>query len=183
MKWLIGNINDFSEAQIKNGYLNLSPSRKARIDRYKRQEDRRRSICGELLIKKILTDEYKIKNPVIECDEKGKPYVLGGKIHISISHSGDRVFCAADSKPIGVDIEEIKPINLKIAEKIATDEELEFIGEDINNFYEVWTAKEAYFKLKGGKTANFKTFSILNLNREVIERKEYFAQIVKEGEG
>lgn len=180
MKWLIYHINDFSESQYKQAYNSLSYSRKLRIDKYKREDDRRRSLAGELLVKQLLAKEFNISDASIECDEKGKPFVRGEDIYISISHSGDKILCAADFKPLGADIEKIKPINLKIAQKIATDKELKFINGSVEKFYEVWTAKEAYFKLKGGNAANFKTFDILDLKRKIILKEEYFAQIVSE---
>ncbi|WP_423237249.1 4'-phosphopantetheinyl transferase family protein [Clostridium putrefaciens] len=44
-------------------------------------------------------------------NQYGKPY--SGEypqFKFNISHSGDYVLCSIDDKPIGVDIEEIKPI-------------------------------------------------------------------------
>ncbi len=182
MNWQICNINDFKTEDFENAFAMASASRKERFLSYKREEDRKRSLAGEVLIKRILADNFNV-NAVIECDEKGKPFVANEDVFISISHSGDYVFCAASITPIGADIEEIKPINLKVAKKFATDEELIFIGDSAERFYEVWTAKEAYFKLKGEAAVNFKSFSIFDLKRSVISSKKYFAQIVTKRDG
>ncbi len=182
MRWLIANINDFSDQDFEKALFLASDSRKRHFLSFKRKEARKRSIVGEILIKRILKENYSLE-AFIECDKNGKPYIENSELYISISHSFDMVFAAVSEKPIGVDIERIKDINFSVAKKFANDEELEYIGSDLKRFYEIWTAKEAYYKMTGGSAVNFKSFSVFSLQREIVLNKDYLAQIVTKREG
>ena len=59
--------------------------------------------------------------------EHGKPHALGLDIELNISHSGDIVVCAVDSSPVGIDAEKIRPIDLNVAKRICTDDELLYL--------------------------------------------------------
>ena len=127
MNWNYCFLDQITEEQYNNIYNSLSPSRLAHISRFKKEEDMRRSLAGEFLIKRILTEDFGIETPLISRNEKGQPIIENTDIFISISHSGDLAVAAADRKPIGIDAEKIKPRNLKLAEKICLPEEKEYI--------------------------------------------------------
>ena len=182
MNWNYCFLDQITEEQYNNIYNSLSPSRLAHISRFKKEEDLKRSLAGEFLIKKILTEDFGIENPIISRNEKGQPIIENTDIFISISHSGDLAVAAADRKPIGIDAEKIKPRNLKLAEKICLPEEKEYIfsSEDniLNRFYEIWTGKEAYFKKTGTGITDFKSVNVLNLDRYIFTVKDYLIQII-----
>ena len=114
-------------------------------------------LCRELIAKKCGIAPESI---VFDKNESGKPYAVNADVFFSISHSGDTVICAVSENEIGTDIEKIKNIRIRIAEKFATEAELEYIGDDINRFFEIWTLKEAFFKCKGtGLGADIKSVS------------------------
>ncbi len=85
----------------------------------------------------------------------GKPFVEMGKksgdlpFHYSKSHSGDIVVIAVAPFEVGLDIEQKGGTgNEEIFEDVF--HHLEFEGQNKQNiFYEVWTMKEAYLKLRG----------------------------------
>ena len=54
-------------------------------------------------------------------------------------------------EPVGIDIELIKPVNIKIAERFFAPDETAYIkdGEQEQRFYEVWTKKESHIKWEG----------------------------------
>lgn len=55
---------------------------------------------------------------VFQTEGNGKPVVRHiPSFHFNLSHSGDWVVCAIDDAPVGIDIEEIKPIDLAIAKR------------------------------------------------------------------
>lgn len=108
----------------------------------------------------------------------GKPYVKGLPVEFNISHSGDMVVCAVDDKSVGIDIEQIRPIDLTVAKRICTDEELLYLfgykpeNQDFTNttdteilirFFELWTAKEAC-----GKQCGYGLFLSTNPNIHTI---------------
>lgn len=79
----------------------------------------------------------------------GKPYLTNAPVHFNLSHSGDFVLCAVDDRPIGVDIEAVRPISPKLIDRVCNDEERAFVGGDERRFLQIWTAKEAIVKRSG----------------------------------
>ena len=114
----------------------------------KNANDRLLSICGDLCLlntaKKAGIDVLNIK-----YSSHGKPYFEGNPLYFSVSHKGTKSVCVSYNKPIGIDIETIKPFNKNTAKRICTDSELEFIGNNEKHFATIWAIKEAYSKLDG----------------------------------
>lgn len=179
MKWAIGRLSDYSEAEYEKAYAGLSKSRKLRIDRLKLDKDRKRSLLGEILLKKLLEKEN-IAGDILSADN-GKPYLSDSTFFISISHSGEMAAAAISEKPIGIDVERLRKIDFKLIERVCTEREAEYIkeGDDPEfRFFEIWTAKEAYFKKQGTGITNLKSVCVLDLKREVIKSNGYILQIV-----
>ncbi len=114
----------------------------------KRPNDRNLSICGDLLILKV-AKSVGLNGFSVKYGNHGKPYFEGTPIHFNVSHKGTKAVCAYGDKPLGVDIEDINPFNLRLAKKICTENELQYINGDPKKIAEVWTVKEAYSKLCG----------------------------------
>lgn len=107
-----------------------------------------------LLRNMLSTSEY------IQCevDEHGKPYLVNHPYHISLSHSFDyAAVMISKSKPVGIDIEQIKEKVERIAHKFMSPEELDFLNtnNNINHLYICWCAKEAVYKCNGQKEVSF----------------------------
>ena len=195
MEWLYCNIGDFSQYEYNSIYRSLTHSRKEHIDRFGREADRKRSLAGELLIKRLLQVKFGITSPLIERLPNGRPILSGEKLFISIAHCEDNVVCAVSEKPIGIDIERIKPIKLSLTKRFCVSEELDYIvgntpysetlpycedKEILNRFYEIWTAKEAYFKMLGTGITDLKSVNVLKLKRSVYSVSDYLVQIICE---
>lgn len=131
--------------------------KQAQIRRFRFREDAIRSLLAELIVRTIIMDTYNIKNEQISFkkNEHGKPYIEELRdFHYNLSHSGDWVVCAADEAAVGIDVEQIKPIDLKIANRFFTENECKDIlskpeGERIEYFFDLWTLKESYIKACG----------------------------------
>lgn len=107
-----------------------------------------------LLRTMLNTSEY------IDCkvDEHGKPYLVELPYHISLSHSFDyAAVMMSKSRPVGIDVEQVKEKVERIAPKFMRPEELAFIGDQdkINQLYVCWCAKEAVYKCYGQKEVSF----------------------------
>ena len=96
----------------------------------------------------------------------GKPFLaISPHLHYNISHAGHYVACAFSDEPIGIDIEIITPIDLKIAERFFAPNETTYImeSEETLRFYEVWTKKESRIKFEGkGLHIPLPSFSVLD---------------------
>lgn len=187
MKWQYCKISDFSKSEYEGAYLSLSPSRKKRIDNLNTADGKTRSLAGELLLQKLLLTEFGITDATLETAPNGRPYLKNSQLYVSISHCEDTITCAVDTKPIGIDIEKIKPISSAVAKRICTPSEATYLSDtQLNNtealtrFYEIWTGKEAYFKKCGTGITDFKSVDILTLKRNVYRIGEFMVQIVHE---
>jgi len=107
-----------------------------------------------LLRTMLNTSEY------IDCkiDGHGKPYLVSIPYHISLSHSFDyAAVMISKTRPVGIDIEQIKEKVERIADKFMKPEEMAFIGDQnrIDQLYVCWCAKEAVYKCYGQKEVSF----------------------------
>ncbi len=88
---------------------------------------------------------------VIHRTPNGKPYLLCHDVHFSVSHSADYIIIAICDTPVGADIELIKDRDyLRFAKRWFSPEEIANVEvAQAEAFYMLWTAKEAYTKLRG----------------------------------
>ncbi len=185
MFWELIKITDISSKDLDAAYNALHPSRRAHIDCLKQERDRLCSLGGEILAKKLLKKHYGIDNAVIVRADNGRPYVMDSNIYISISHCDENVVCAVDTAPVGIDIERIRPVKEALINRVCTMEEAEYLSsaksgeEGLYRFFEVWTAKEAYFKKQGTGITQLNSINVLNLKRQVTRMDDYLIQTVK----
>ncbi len=88
---------------------------------------------------------------IIIKDKHGKPYLEGNPLYFSVSHTGIYFIVAiCKGAPIGVDIEEIRPINdIESIKKAVLSAKEQKSCESLKDFYRYWTLKEAYLKALG----------------------------------
>ncbi|MGX5475558.1 4'-phosphopantetheinyl transferase family protein [Bacillus toyonensis] len=175
-----------------NQFSNLiSNEKRERMKRLLNLCDINRTLIGELLIRSLICQKYKIKNEEIKFiyNEYGKPFFQNfSDFHFNISHSGEWVVCATANSNVGIDIERVSDIEaLKLANEFFSDEEFYDIpsmnsDEQINYFYDIWTLKESYIKTIGkGLYIPLNSFSIKKESRTLISYKNipkdfYFRQ-------
>ncbi len=97
--------------------------------------------------------------------QRGKPYFDGAAFSFSITHSGDYWICGMGEKPLGIDLQDLRPCKKEaIARRFFHPLEQSFLEK--NNwepFFSVWAAKESYVKLTGeGITDRFSRFSVVD---------------------
>lgn len=131
--------------------------KRERIFRFHRYEDAQRALIGDTLVRYLLCKKLGIKNKelIFGVNEYGKPFLINSAhIEYNISHSGKWVTCSIDNLPVGIDIEQIKPIDMSIAERFFSKEEVKClmskcVVEREAYFYDLWTLKESYIKAIG----------------------------------
>ena len=183
MKWYKYDIRDLTNAEYNKWYSLMSEDKQHRVDRFHFVDDKKRTVAGEMLARKAIAEWCGVAPESISfgIKEHGKPYAKDLAVEFNISHSGEMVVCAVDDKPIGIDIEQIRPIDLTVAKRICTDEELLYLfgrtstehdftyttdTEILTRFFELWTAKEAYGKLIGEGILNNR----VEFNRTKVKR-------------
>ncbi|MBL4987504.1 4'-phosphopantetheinyl transferase family protein [Bacillus safensis] len=135
----------------------VSSEKRAAAKRFRFLIDARRTLLGEVLVRQTIHDMYELPMDeiVFETEGNGKPVVRQlPSFHFNLSHSGDWVVCAVDDAPVGIDIEEIKPIDLAIAKRFfSADEYQDLLSQPAERqeayFFHLWSMKEAFIKLTG----------------------------------
>ena len=155
MKYSLGSISDYGDSFYDRETLCLCPAKRERVLRFRNVSDRRLSILGDHIARKLVSDLLGItpEEVLIEPDISGRPVIArpeGTGLYCSISHSGEISCAAVSDRPVGIDIEQIRPYDSKVAEAVCSSGELSYIRENGDEgFYRIWTAKESYLKCIG----------------------------------
>lgn len=153
MEWSKRSIRSFAQTEYEECLRLMTEERRKKVLAIPLEDRRRATVLGEWMAKTMLAARSKIpmEEICILRTEKGKPYA-GGLPYFSISHSGEWVAVAVADCPIGIDIEQLRPADPRLADRI---------GADPAHFLEEWTAKEAHFKIFGDP--NFKNIRYTDL--------------------
>ena len=171
------SIRDIPKSQYELYYSLLSDEKRERVDCFRFEDDKKRSVFGEMLARKMIAEKSGVSEESLEFSvtELGKPYLTEPEVHFSISHSGDYVLCAVSDTPVGADIEKTRPVEERLIRRVCTDEEASFVlegsdaAERLRRFFRVWTAKEAFFKCRGTGITDLKSVSIFEEPLSQIE--------------
>jgi 4'-phosphopantetheinyl transferase len=171
-------ILQLEEAHYKPGFqemlLQFQPQAgRARVQDRLNATSKLQTIAGELLAR-YSVGQY-TGNPeqeiILRIGEKGKPHIENrNDLHFNISHSGHYVVCAAASCEVGIDVERVRKVNLRIAERFFSEKEIsDLMAKDehdrMHYFITLWTIKESYLKAIGrGLTQNLNSFTIIKDN-------------------
>ena len=143
--------------------LLLPKERTEKAERLFKQEDKILSAAAGLMVTKIFGNDA---FDYINFGEHGKPFFEHGKF-FSISHSIRYSVLAVSDNEIGVDIEMKSSPKNSVAERCFTEEEQQYAKMSTENFFRIWTAKEALLKLLGtGFSYSPKGFSVLPFESE-----------------
>ncbi|WCN39730.1 4'-phosphopantetheinyl transferase family protein [Aneurinibacillus uraniidurans] len=142
-------------------YLAKLPAQEQqRILQYKRIEDRQRALLGMLTVN-YMFQQYELDIDVMKWyrrDQRGRPYIEASSSwqgDFTISHAGKWIICAmTDKGRVGVDIEEIQPLDFATVFACLSREEFTLLLQQTEAnrwvfFYEKWTQKEAIGKAIG----------------------------------
>ncbi|MCZ6943866.1 4'-phosphopantetheinyl transferase superfamily protein [Bacillus mycoides] len=167
------------ENHLFNQFSNLiSNEKRERMKRLLNLCDINRTLIGDLLIRSLVCQKYKMNNEEIKFiyNEYGKPFVQNfSDFHFNISHSGEWVVCATANSNVGIDIERVSDIEaLKLANEFFSEEEFYDLSnmnsdEQINYFFDLWTLKESHIKTIGkGLYIPLNSFSVKKESRTLI---------------
>ena len=175
----------------------MSIEKQQRVKAFKQIDDRKRTVIGEMLARKMLSEYCHISEQQIffKIGEHGKPYAVNCA-EFNISHSKNMVVCAISDNSVGIDVEKIRPIGINILHKLCTDRDLEYMfgnmvsfndlpacfsNKELKRFYELWSAKEAYFKCVGTGLKNLKSISMDKLmrNKKTYQIKDYIITVIE----
>lgn len=120
---------------------------------YKKIENETGHAAGRDLLAQMYRQRTREEMPPICTAEKGKPYFAQGKLHFSISHTKNHVFCVLSDRPVGIDAEELtRQVKPMLAQKILSAGELqqyENAADKNRALLTFWVLKEAQAKCTG----------------------------------
>ena len=160
----------------------VSFEKQQRIKRFHFIQDAWNCLLGDIVARVELCRATGLSSKHLEFSTNtyGKPFLLNSPhIHFNISHAGNFIACAVADEPVGIDIELIKPIDMKIAERFFAPDEVAYIMDDdsTHRFYEVWTKKESRIKWEGkGLSIPLPSFSVFDKNRQGVPTYHFIFQ-------
>ena len=142
------------EMDLELALTQVSAQRREKALRFRHEAGRRQSVAAYRLLQRALGEEYGITEPQdLAFLEHGKPYLKEHPdIHFSLSHCKVAVACAVSDRPVGIDIEHIRPFNKELAAYVLNEDQLEQVLQSTDSaveFLKFWTQKESFLKLTG----------------------------------
>lgn len=122
-----------------------------------------------LAVRQVL-GHVNIQDVDLVYDSNGRPSLANGQF-ISISHSFDYAVVAISCENIGVDIELKRDKIIRLSTKFCTEMELsdapQDLEEQLDYFTEIWSVKEALFKMCNSRSLSFAQ----DMSVDLIEKK------------
>ena len=174
--------NELLEDDYKKYLIFLPEPLRDQHFRYRRWQDRRANLFSKiLLIKGLQRFGYDYQSlEQLEYNEYGRPN-LPGDVDFNISHSGEYVLCGIGKGiQIGLDIEEIKPVDFSDFENLMTRDQWNMIyaSEDPQkSFFRFWAIKESIIKADGRGLAMPLNDIIITDEVAFYERKWYLNEL------
>ncbi len=133
------------------------------------KKKRNESIAARFVLSELLHSHFlEDMSDKISADENGKPYIIGRPdIFISLSHSKGTVAVAVGEKPLGIDIELIRPVSGKLKKRVCKE-----APETDEEFFRVWTLKEAYLKAAGISFSKMLSLDIEKFDKSIKTQSE-----------
>ncbi|PIH57915.1 4'-phosphopantetheinyl transferase [Paenibacillus sp. LK1] len=165
-------------AELPETYWNLflsyvSEERRGQAARFVHQVDAYRSVLGEVLTRVTLSKLTSLRPGELSFtrNKYGKPSLSlsnDADVQFNVSHSGNWIaLISGGDADLGVDVEKISPIDMKIAERFFSITESGFLAAEpaemqLETFYRLWTLKESYIKAVGmGLSMPLDSFSMI----------------------
>lgn len=118
--------------------------------------------------------------PDFSAEKNGKPYLSEfPDIHFNISHCNGAAACIFGRMPVGIDIQDIRELNMRSVVRVCSPEEVQRINNSAEpdlEFCRIWTVKESLSKLSGkGIFRDIRDVAPrgININTVFIEPNKY----------
>jgi len=158
----MGCVSRLAQESQLQGLAWLSPEEQSRLARISASSRRDQFIAGHWFARRIIAAVHG-GDPLawsLSAPDRGPPLVSGpapGAVHLSLSHSADRVACAVAASPLGLDLELPRRVHdfLALADAVCSPVERARLlaaadpASREEKFFQCWTLKEAWLKSRG----------------------------------
>ena len=157
--YIINGIDAFDECLVEKCLCFFPKWRRDKMLNYKFLKGKVQCALAYLLLIYALREEgVFVDMPEFTYGEHGKPYLKNyPDWNFNISHCKNAVCCVLSKEEVGVDIEEIGEYKEGLAAYVSNEKELKMLHDSDNqadDFYKLWTRKEAVFKMLGSGITN-----------------------------
>lgn len=198
LTYVKADINALDADIFEESFGYMQPERQKRVSEIKNIEQKKCTLAGEWLVRNTLSEITGMapNEFVIYADEKGKLHSQNTpELFFNISHSRNTVVIAVSDVEVGIDVEKIRPVSIKLAKRVCAQKELLYVfghiptDEDytanpkpdvLERFFDIWTIKEAYFKCIGTGITDFMSVDALggDFNKKKIAEDDNIIHIV-----
>lgn len=132
MVFRIMHIDDLTDDMISEYYPYLTPVRQKKIALMKNVDERKTTLCVEILARKCLSDVCMAPESSFQllCNPNSKSVVGNFDIEICIVTCDGFVGCAASKNSVGMALIPVAPFSFSEAQQIFTDTELRAVFSD-----------------------------------------------------
>lgn len=176
---------DFSVVHwdIDNAMMLLSTEEKERSLKFFQKIDQQRYAYAHALLR-LMAHKYTgiLPNQLqFRLGVNHKPYLTTDGLFFNISHAGNMVMICFGNKEVGIDVENIKPLQIEfITSRYFSECEQQIIKNASNplfDFYRLWTRKEAFLKANGmGISTELQTIEVCS-EKQRLELEKAFPEI------
>lgn len=165
MNWYLLHISSLPESAYTKWYAVMDARKRRKTDALCFREDKQRAVFADMLVRLALCAHVGCtpESIVFSTHPGGKPFAPDLPAEFNVSHCDDLVVCIVDDRPVGIDVEKIRPISHRLLLRVCSPQECAFVlGEHLSKcpdmltdtavlerFFRIWTAKEAYTKYTG----------------------------------
>ena len=157
-------VHPMEEELFNKLLLHVGDQVKDKIQRYKKKEDKVRTLLAHLLSRMMLAKGLQVSPSELQytVNKYGKYELEANSLFFNLSHAHDYVVCAISKKQVGIDIEKCLPREFQLFTAVwSKEEKLLYDLCDNLAFYRLWTAKESYVKYLGtGLSASLTEISV-----------------------
>ncbi|MDR1688461.1 MAG: 4'-phosphopantetheinyl transferase superfamily protein [Clostridiales bacterium] len=185
--YIFDNIQSLNDNFVARNVHRLPIFRQKQCLKYKQELDKQNCLISYLLLMRGLFEQYGINEHVeFIYSENGKPYLIScPHIYFNLSHCKKGVVCAVADFEIGVDIQEIRPFNINIAQRVCNKTELRLLKDADNPaelFCRLWTEKESWVKATGNALFEIAKKDLPTVNFRQLFIGEYWISLYAEQE-
>ncbi len=144
-------------ARFFEAYAAVPAARREKVDRLRSPAAKQLSLAAGDLLRQALADAGVAPEDAEPAEGAyGKPWLpRRPDVCFSLSHSGTRVMCAVADRPVGCDVQETSPRDLRIARRFFSEEEQRVsfsqAAESARQAvcFRIWALKESFLKCIG----------------------------------
>lgn len=145
---------DCASEVIERWASTLDADERARAARFVLSEHGRRYTAARGALRELLGRYLDLPPAEVRFayGQQGKPYLPGDPFHFNLSHSEELAAVAVAQRPVGVDVERVRPLEdaAAIAERFFSPAECAALRSlPPEAFFHCWARKEAYLKARG----------------------------------